>query len=199
MPNWCETDVDIEFTSTEEFNKFLEIAGDPDEHEKYRNNEDEFTGLFDRFVPTPPEMLGADGGWYDWRLENWGTKWNPDIRSFNTGNNHVHLCMDTAWAPPREFFEKLSEMFPSATIKGMYLEEGMSFCGRFSITNGMTIDEYINQIPAEAYKDLGAVLDKDGNVDWDKSEDLDPTWNIVEDSTLFYKYYHSEDNAAWAM
>ena len=55
--------------------------------------------------------------WYDWCIENWGTKWNAygyDEGVDYSGNDA--LCFQTAWAAPHPILEKLSEMFPAVTF-----------------------------------------------------------------------------------
>lgn len=202
MPNWCEVDVTIQFTDKTEYDKFIQQADIAESTDPYlsADAEENGYGLFDRFVPTPKEMLD-NGDWYWWRVNEWGTKWNPTIHSFYTNDDGqtITLSMNTAWSPPREFFETFHPMFPSTTIKMDYLEEGMGFCGKCLITDGDTHDRYINEIPTEAYVEMGAVLDSEGNIDWDKSEDVEPMWGIVESEELFTKFYEAEDNAAWAV
>lgn len=195
MPNWCSNEVVIQFDSQDEYDKFIEQAGIQESTDPYLsyNNEEQGYGFFDRFVPTPPEMLGDEGGWYDWRYENWGTKWNPNFNRFETDDEGRVIVMDmsTAWAPPREFFIAFSQLFPSATIEVMYLEEGMAFCGKGEFYQGCEIDSYINQIPTEMYVEAGAVLDANGDIDWEASDSIN-LWEVMH--TSFDKYYEMEDN-----
>lgn len=198
MPNFCEVDVVIKFNDQQEYAEFVRIADIDETTDHYLsfNSEERGYGLFDRFDPTPQEFL-ADERWHKWRRTSWGTKWNPIIHEFEHGDGQVILRMNTAWSPPREFFETLHKMFPSTVIKMDYLEEGMMYCGKCEILDGETYDRYINNIPAQAYVELGAVLDKDGDVDWDKSEDIDPAWTILENEEMFERYYRAKENANW--
>lgn len=190
MPNWCEVDVVITFNDQQEYAEFVRIADieETTDHYLSPSSEERGYGLFDRFVPTPPAMLGSDD-WWGWRINEWGTKWNPQINEFEHGDGRVILRMNTAWSPPIEFFESFHKMFPSTVIKMDYLEEGMMYCGKCEISDGDVSDRYINQIPAQALVELGAVLDKKGFVDWEKSEDIAPTWTILENEEMFQRYY----------
>ena len=78
--------------------------------------------------------------WYDWRIKNWGTKWNPDTTS---------LCEDgikfkTAWATPQPVIKKLSELFPDVQFSIEYADEDIgNNCGGYSYQNGELTDSYI--------------------------------------------------------
>jgi len=198
MPNWCEVDVVITFNDQQEYAEFVRIADIEETTDNYivSYSEARGYGLFDRFDPTPQEFL-ADERWHGWRRTSWGTKWNPTIHEFEHGDGQVILRMQTAWSPPREFFESFHEMFPSTVIKMDYVEEGMMYCGKCEFSDGETHDRYINDIPTEALVELGAVLDKDGDVDWDKSEDMQPLSNLIDNEEMFERYYLSEHNAYW--
>jgi Ferredoxin-like domain in Api92-like protein len=83
--------------------------------------------LADRFV----EQYGASD-WYNWQVNNWGTKWDvgsgDGINSFT--DNELVVYFDSAWAPPIALMEKLEEQ--EFTVDLMYNETGMAFCGRYS-------------------------------------------------------------------
>ncbi len=63
--------------------------------------------------------------WFDWSIENWGTKWNSRDTELN-GNCYSFW---TAWNPCSPVIEKLAEMFPDASFYYRYDESGMGFCG----------------------------------------------------------------------
>src|SRR5690606_21345130 len=47
--------------------------------------------------------------WYEWRLENWGTKWNAYSQSLERESDlSATLRFDTAWSPPQPILEKLA-------------------------------------------------------------------------------------------
>lgn len=49
--------------------------------------------------------------WYDWCVENWGTKWNSyDVFYTAGGDDYIVIQFDTAWSWPTPIFEKLEEM-----------------------------------------------------------------------------------------
>jgi len=76
--------------------------------------------------------------WYDWCVNNWGTKWNAggdnDAMQVDydedQGNQGTALFQfDTAWAPPLGVLEKLMETHPELSIECRYHEPGVGFFG----------------------------------------------------------------------
>ena len=68
MPNWCSNSIEIQGTK-EQINKFVSFLDE-------KNGKD----WFDFFKPTPTEL--KEEGWYEWNVENWGTKWNCDAQDW---------------------------------------------------------------------------------------------------------------------
>lgn len=190
MPNWCENEVEITFESKAEYDKFITQAGVEESTSPYLDydNEKNGYGFFDRFVPTPSEMLVGEG-WWSWRIDNWGTKWNPNFHVFETDDDalKITLGMSTAWAPPIPFFTTFTELFPSADVQLNYLEEGMSFCGRAHLAEGVCSDAYINDIPTEMYVKAGATLSSEGNIDWDEEQEYN-LWEIINNEDQFNEF-----------
>ena len=138
MPNWC--------------NNTLRISGDKevisrikDWYEKHQSDKTE-VGLFGLFYPLPSELkdttspspepnealikkYGADN-WYDWRVQNWGVKWDTDeINILGETENELCCSFGTAWCPPIWFYQKLSRDYPRLHIRVTYCESGMDLCG----------------------------------------------------------------------
>ena len=54
--------------------------------------------------------------WYEWCVNNWGTKWNAcDTEVADTGNS-LQFEFTTAWAAPIPIFKELSKQFPDEDI-----------------------------------------------------------------------------------
>lgn len=70
--------------------------------------------------------------WYDWRVANWGTKWDIGDGGSEVAADglSVRFSFDSAWSPPIQFYEKMEEL--GFTIDAFYYEPGMSFCGRYT-------------------------------------------------------------------
>ena len=72
--------------------------------------------------------------WYNWSVNNWGTKWYASDSEKN-GNT---LTFQTAWSLPEPILVKLSEMFPEVTMHVEYADEDIgSNCGEFELLNGV--------------------------------------------------------------
>ena len=76
--------------------------------------------------------------WYDWCVNNWGTKWNAggdnDAMQVDydedVNNQSIALFQfDTAWAPPLGVMEKLMDTHPELSIECRYHEPGVGFFG----------------------------------------------------------------------
>jgi len=138
MPNWC-------------YNT-LTLSGDADVISRikdwYKQSDKEEVGLFGIFYPLPSELRDTTApsrepnktliekfgvsDWYGFALRNWGTKW--DVREIYTEaetENEIRLSFDTAWSPPIQFYEKLSEDYPELIISASYYEGGCDFCGTY--------------------------------------------------------------------
>ena len=78
--------------------------------------------------------------WYEWRIQNWGTKWNASGAEVLDGR----LSFLTAWNAPKQILEKLSQMFPSITIHHVWADEDIGHnCGDRAYKNGTVTQEYI--------------------------------------------------------
>jgi len=76
--------------------------------------------------------------WYDWRINNWGTKWNAyDFNDIEPGS--YGFC--TAWSPPIPVIRALSKLFPEVRIEIEYHDEGDEFKGRMVFRNGEVLEE----------------------------------------------------------
>ena len=65
--------------------------------------------------------------WYDWRVENWGTKWdimefyNINRKEIGEDESEISLGFDTAWAPALGAYEKFIDENSNCSLKAYYL------------------------------------------------------------------------------
>lgn len=85
---------------------------------------------FETLFPQPAfppleDISGEDNRWYDWRMENWGTKWNRfQYKVKHIGDAGMEIQFQTAWSPPTEFFKRLVKKYPEIWLKCEWFEEG---------------------------------------------------------------------------
>ena len=86
--------------------------------------------LLQHIIPMNESLL--DGGdWYEWRLDNWGTKWDIyETHCTRIDANTLQLNFLTAWSPPIPVFDKLTDM--GYKINARYLDEGWMYIGEYT-------------------------------------------------------------------
>ena len=171
MPNWCGNNAEFNNDDVAEVAKLEAHLKFLDENKSDNNIE---AGLFGYFVPRPPEFDEGES-WYSWNIENWGTKWEASIYSWEKLNdNSIRINFDTAWAPPTAFYEFLAretEWYVTAT----YYEPGMSFVG----SNIAGDDEYYQIEDIDSLDDIPEDLLEEYNIreqmeEWEEeNEDFD--------------------------
>lgn len=126
IPNWCSNGLTVEGPA-EQVHKF------------YSDNSTADKPLsFEALVPTPKSDKGEPfEDWYDWRIENWGTKWDlSDDLSYEEQGDYIHYTFDTAWSPPAAWVAAVSAKYPDLLFTLIYEEGGMCFAGEFVAKGG---------------------------------------------------------------
>ena len=128
MPNWCLNKLTVEHSDSSMVDRFVKA---------YNKGT-----ICNEFIPEPDNLDQNDSmgpnGWWTWRVNNWGTKWDVGadegsereeyhgLKATRVGNQ-VSCSFDSAWAPPLGLYEKLVEL--GYDVKASYFEPGMGFCG----------------------------------------------------------------------
>jgi len=92
--------------------------------------------------------------WYDWCVENWGTKWNAyETDIVYDGTTSIEFTFNTAWSMPIPIFEELSRRFTDLRFSVQAFDEGWNFAavGHFD-HDGVFIDE--EQANDEIYEEV---------------------------------------------
>lgn len=128
---------------------------------------DELVSKQEKRYKAGQEALAETGysNWYDWCVQNWGTKWGDyNHYAFTRGDGYLAFCYETAWNPfIPPFWEKVSAMFPGLEFVVVYEEPGMCFAGSEKYKNGETlfegcVSDYTTTLP---------------EVDWDDEDSFD--------------------------
>ena len=154
MPNWCDNQVTITGPNSV-IDKIEKIV-----KEESNNAEN---GLLQFFHPMPKELLDTEAGpiaktkaeknarqarklefgaenWYDWRVNNWGTKWEVNefygvdrqyLTEQSEGESMISFAFSSAWAPPIGAYEYFLAKNEECTLKAYYYEGGCDFMGVF--------------------------------------------------------------------
>lgn len=77
------------------------------------------------------KALGCES-WWDWSIDNWGTKWNACEGS----SDGYWQFFDTAWSPPSKVIEVLSKKHPELIFYLGFDEPGCDFAGYELYHNG---------------------------------------------------------------
>ena len=143
MPNWCNNSINIS-GSTETIKTLWDEANR------------EGSGLLNAMKPMPKELDGTtsptpqegqagykgpqpkiDGfdNWYDWRVQNWGTKWDIDpsegleFTDNGDGTAQISGWFESAWAPPIQAYDTFLDDMDGCSLTADYHEPGMDFAG----------------------------------------------------------------------
>lgn len=77
--------------------------------------------------------------WYDWSVNNWGTKWNA-CNTIIHDPNDADIYFDTAWSPVPMLIEKLAKQHPECSFEYKYAEEQAGiYAGQYYFENGIAV------------------------------------------------------------
>jgi len=137
MPNWCSNRVYISGSAEDVVAFKTLVNGD--------KGEDTFS--FQAILPCPQELLDVTeeapsdykdqlfldygyANWYDWRVANWGTKWDTSDSYLDYADEEsASWYFSTAWSPPEGIYNELSRRFPDLSISWFFDEPGMQIAG----------------------------------------------------------------------
>ncbi len=74
--------------------------------------------------------LNVQVRWYDWRVQNWDTKWDCyDVEVTDDDPECTEIEFNTAWSPPEAICHALREQYPDVSISWFYDEPGCEIAG----------------------------------------------------------------------
>ena len=72
----------------------------------------------------------VDDRWYDWRIQNWDTKWDAyDVSIDDDDPENLEISFNTAWSPPEAICNKIREDYPDVSVSWFYDEPGAEVAG----------------------------------------------------------------------
>ena len=167
MPNYCDC--------------YINIKGEVDLIKHLYDQIQTKKEFLNILVPRPEDQ---EDNWYEWSVENWGTKWDLDedqikgleYTKINSSTAQIDGCVLTAWGPPMDAFdnyiydvEEKSDCEKEADIKCVYWEAGMAFAGIYhngddecitygELTKKEVMKNEILQEVAETFSDFTDVM-----------------------------------------
>ena len=132
--------------------------------------------------------------WYDWCVNNWGTKWNAggdnDAMQVDydedQGDQGIALFQfDTAWAPPLGVLEKLMDTHPELSIECRYHEPGVGFMGVWTDGQDRCYDNIQGSQDAFWQSDDGRLLDETFDIveqmqEWEADQETEAERKVRE-------------------
>jgi len=172
MPNWCNNYLVLEHDDPEMINRAKRAYADGK--------------LLNEFCPVPDDLhivagrVGDDedqkqkdlvaqeevnvakhgyANWYDYCVNEWGTKWDVGGEDMLTedGPNALRMSFDSAWAPPVAAMEKFQDQ--GFRVKLIYWESGMCYCGLFD-ENGDDYFDYTDMTAAQVAEQINPEIDE---------------------------------------
>ena len=151
MPNWCNNTIEIK-GSTETIKTLWEGAtAEGDDCGLLNSMVPMPKALNDTTAPPPPDskqpVVDGFDNWYDWRVSNWGCKWDVDSEGLEYTDNgdgtaSIAGWFDSPWGPPIEAYNTFCDDMDNCSLEAFYEEGGMDFAGHYD--NGS--DDYIEGI-----------------------------------------------------
>lgn len=133
MPNWCYNELHLSIEDSAKDRGIEVLQAFTKEHP------------FNAVLPNP------SGEWdYNWSCQNWGTKWdvspivNSELRLFN-GTWILSVTFDSAWSPPEQLYQYISEHYPNVELDAYWEEPGCGQKGTYYAHEGMfssTIEDF---------------------------------------------------------
>lgn len=175
MPNWCCNNIEFSHSDPAMLDKALDgwnqgkfmatLMPEPD----YETTPVALTfpELTASFAKTAEEREAAaanlptirEDSWWDWRVQNWGTKWDigndtPLREEVRDGQTFLIGTFESAWSPPTSFYDHMIEL--GFSVKASYYEPGMGFVGAYENGQDFTygIPKDPKQIKEEIPEDL---------------------------------------------
>lgn len=142
MPNWCANHLIITGPEQDIENLAKEVKGKDSDLD------------FEMVLPTPRKLLEQGEGWYDWRVANWGTKWEVEARAERITPQQIDYHFDSAWSPPCSIIEALGANFPSLTLSLSYNEPGGCFIGQFDVEAGQVTGDHCREMTQQEAEEI---------------------------------------------
>lgn len=203
MPNHIQSIITISGTkeSVERVKNRILVTEDyiKEVNERNKNLEDNFKIAthelgqltFNRLIPMPTNIFmgdlskteedkyGAENCWYEWRIKNWGTKWDAYQQEIQMLDDDIlQIMFQTAWSAPIPYMEELAKVC---------VEEGCEMSGKFADEDfggnmGIYYINYDDEFAVEWY-DCDAEL-YETCWGWNPLEETEDEFDSIDDNPI---------------
>lgn len=185
MPNWCSNTLTLRhddpamiarakaaFVSGKFLSEFIPVPRELSDTTSPNRDQVSVDALRERY---------GYADWYDYCVNEWGTKWDiGDDSGVQTWDDHeLIVYFDSAWSPPIAAYEKLMDL--GFSVYATYYEPGCAFAGIFE--DG--VDDYY---------DLSGM--DSGDVQQQLPQELDEAFGISE-SMAEYESEQEDEVTVW--
>jgi hypothetical protein len=158
MPNWCLNNLTVSHEDKSMVDRFVKAYNAGKTCQEFAPQPEKFTADALGRPQSEGDEFGTNG-WYGWRVNNWGTKWDIGYdegtemegrhgQKVEDWDNEVSCTFDSAWSPPVGLYDKLVDL--GYNVRATYFEPGCAFCGIYE-------DGFDNTI---SYADLDDIPDE---------------------------------------
>jgi hypothetical protein len=133
MPNWCNNTITLTGPKEKITAIYAKAKKDDALLQQLKPMPEALDGTTS---PAPKEgkvqpLVDGFDNWYDWRVQNWGTKWDVDMEGLELSDDGTTITgwFDSAWSPPIHAYEYFLTDNEDCSIKSYYYEGGMDFGG----------------------------------------------------------------------
>ena len=131
---------------------YIKFTGDPiliqsfkESYLVYNENVEYYELSFNHITPIPDNCDD-----YNFRIENWGNKWDGTDAYVEVYDDEVYIDVATAWGPCSPIVDKLIRLCPGLEVDYKYYEPGCAFLGwRYHIIDEDPDDDEQDEILVE--------------------------------------------------
>lgn len=159
MANHCYNTIIVRSKSKKAIQEFIKAGSRIDE----RGRE---TLKFEAYCPVPDGIEDS----YDWRVNNWGTKWCEDFEVIRRSDHELELHAYSAWSGPIGYFIAISKRFNKLIFEVRSSEPANGYNAYFVIQDGL-FDNRTGSCTLKLRKEMRRAINKMNF--YDKSEALE--------------------------
>lgn len=109
--------------------------------------------------------------WYEWSIENWGTKWNSYDFSHYREDDTLVMNFQTAWSLPDPVLLELTDLYPEIVLHLECVEEGGFFAGTLVMAHGQVVADDLSEDDDVWYEYCKRLTGYDPREDEDEDEE----------------------------